>query len=483
MPILGRNLVPRAHIAHRKNDESREKRIANVSQSSLGTLELFPMPRLRPSGISVSAQERFEMRNKLLILAFSALIMAGCSNHQALPANNGGGAVSHGHHVVGPHVRQTGEQPVQWRRFFWGTAQSPYYPSIVTGPDGNMWYDDYSGLQLVRMNMNGGTKRFPLVGFNPTSFTVGNDGKFYLGDVNISTIDVVTTGGVETKITIPSGDKIGYDNMALGPDNNVWFTEYSHVGKITTADVVTEYPYSDNNANNYLGAITVGPDNNMWATEYFSSSVNKITPATGAMTNYPLGCNPTGIVSSHGNLWISCTNNVLNQVTTAGVVTPFYNAFGFPGSGKFLTVGPDGNPWFGTSVGNEVGEFDPTTNQMTYFYPPNIYGTDNGVTSGPDGNLWAVDSTSRAINVYILNVIAVAPSSIIFTAGGQTKTIIVTEPGTTAWTATTNKASVATVAQSSPASKFTVTSVAAGVCKIIVSDAKGNSFAVHVTVQ
>lgn len=423
------------------------------------------------------------MRDRLLFLAISALIMAGCSSHQTLPANNGAGAISQAHHSIDPHVRQTGENPVQWRRFFWGSPQSPYYPTIIAATDGNLWFDDYSGSQVIRMGMSGGLKRFPLAAFNPTSLVEGNDSKFYLGDANIATVDILTSTGVETKITIPSGDKIGFDTMVLGPDHNVWFTENAHVGRINTSGTIKEFTYSDGTVSNNLGEIAVGPDGNLWATESSTSSVDKINPATGAMTNFALGCSPTGIVTSHANLWVACTNSNLDQVTTAGVVTPFFNGFGFPGSGKFLTVGPDNNPWFGTASGNEIGEFDPTTNQMSYFYPPVNYGTSNGLTTGPDGNVWAVDSTSRAINVYILNVIAVAPASVSFTAGGQTKTVVVTEPGTTHWTATTTKPSIATVAQGSPASKFTITSVGPGSCKIIVTDAKGNSFAVHVTVQ
>lgn len=423
------------------------------------------------------------MRDKLLVLAISALVLAGCSSHQALPAGNGTSAVSQGHHSAGPDVRQTGENPVQWRRFFWGSVSSPFYPTIIAASDGNLWFDDYSGTQLIRMNMNGNVKRFPLAAFNPTSFVQGHDGKFYLGDANIGTLDILTSTGVETKITIPSGDKIGYDTMILGPDNNVWFTENAHVGRVNTSGTIKEYVYSDANTGNNTGEIAVGPDGNLWATESNTSSIDKINPATGTMTNFAMGCSPNGIVTSHGSLWVACTNQTLNQVTTAGVVTPFFNGFNFPSSGKFLTVGPDGNPWFGTGAGNEIGEFDPTTNQMSYYYPPNNYGTSNGLTKGPDGNMWAVDSTSRSINIYILNIISVAPASISFTGNGQTKTIVVTQPGTTSWTATTNKASVATVAQGSPASKFTVTSVGSGSCKIIVSDAKGNSFAVHVTVQ
>jgi streptogramin lyase len=270
--------------------------------------------------------------------------------------------------------------------------------------------------------------------------------------------------------------------MTLGPDSNVWFTEYSHVGKITPGGTVTEYLYSDSTTNNYLGTIITGPDGNLWATEYFNSQVDKITPSNGHMTTFALGCNPTGITSAAGALYISCGSN-LAQVTTAGVVTLYYNGFGFAGSGNGITKGPDGNPWFCTGTGSTIGEFNATTGSMAFYYPPANYGTCNGINTGPDGNLWAVDSTAHSINVYILKVISVSPSTLTFTGTGQNKTIVVTEPGTSAWTSTSSNTGIATVAQGSPASHFTVTSVAAGTAKIIVTDAVGNSYVVHVTVQ
>jgi streptogramin lyase len=461
----------------------RENRGTKRSWVISGSARIVSDAELWPSGIFVSVQERFKMRNKLLVLAFSALITAGCSNHQALPSLAGAGQTTQGHNGVGPDVRQSGEQPVNWRRFSWGAVNAPYYPTIITGADGNLWYDDYSGTQLIRMGMLGFTKQFPLPSFNPTSLAVGSDSKFYLGDVNLSSIDVVNTAGVVNQIGLPNSDKIGYDEITLGPDGNVWFMQYAHVGKITPGGTVTDYAYHDASTNNYLGSITTGPDGNVWAAQYFTGNLNKIIPGTGAMTVFALGCNPQGMVSAHGNLYVACTSNNLLQVTTAGVITTFYNGFGFPGSGKYMTVGPDGNPWFGTNTGSLIGKFDTTNNAITYFYPPVNYGIENALTSGPDGNIWTVDSSSRAVAIYILNVISASPANMTFTAGGQNQTAIVTEPGTSAWTATSSKTSVATVTQGSPASHFTVHSVATGTAKIIVTDAVGNSFAVRVTVQ
>ena len=440
------------------------------------------MAPLTLSDIFVSVQERFKMRNKLLVLAFSALIASGCSSHQAVPSQGGAGPTTQGK-GIDPYIRQTGEQPAQWRRFNWGGVNAPYYPTIVAGNDGNMWYTDYSDTQIIRMNMSGGTKRIALPSYNPTALTVGSDHKFYMGDVNLAAIEIATTGGSVSQNAIPSGDRVSYDGMALGPDGNVWFTENSHVGRIKTTGSIAEFAYSDGNISNTFGDITAGPDGNIWATEYNTSTIDKVTP-TGAMTAFALGCNPTRIVSAAGSLWVSCTTNNIVQVSTSGtVVNQFYNGFGFSGSGNFMTIGGDKNPWFGTATGNIIGTFNPTNNSLTYYYPPINYGTTNSIALGPDGNMWTVDSSSKAIDIYIINVIAVNPPTLNFTGNGVTKTVVVTEKGTSSWTAASKNTGVATVAQGSPASNFKVTSVASGTTKIIISDAIGNSFAVLVTVQ
>ncbi len=423
------------------------------------------------------------MRNKLLVLAISALVLAGCSNQQAVPANSSN-ATSQGHSHVGPLVRQKGEQPVDWRSFAWLSTFNPYYPTILTGSDGAMWYSDYSGEQILRMAMDGTARQgAALASFNPTAMALGSDNKFYTGDINLADIDIATTGGSVTQKTLPSGDNIGYDTMTLGPDSNVWFVERSHYGKITPGGAITEYTFHDSTTSNYFDGITAGPDGNIWISEYMSSVIDKVVPGTGVETTFSLGCNGQFIISAKGSLWVTCSNNTLVQVTTAGVTTAYYNPYGFSGSGKYLAVGPDGDPWFGTNSASVIGEFDPSTLQMSYYYPPTNYGAANALTSGPDGNIWTIDNGTRGIQVYILNIISVSPSSLTFTATGQNSNVVVTQHGTTAWTASSTNTAIATVAQGSPADTFKVTSVGAGQCKIIVTDSVGNSFPVHVTVQ
>ena len=68
------------------------------------------------------------------------------------------------------------------------------------------------------------------------------------------------------------------DQIAAGPDGNLWFTEPSgdKIGRITPAGVITEFLAST--GSNPLG-ITAGPDGNMWFTEEVANKIGRITLA------------------------------------------------------------------------------------------------------------------------------------------------------------------------------------------------------------
>jgi streptogramin lyase len=417
------------------------------------------------------------MRLKLVGLICVAFIAAGCGTHQSTlqgPPNSG------------PQVRQNNQAPVQWRQFSCGGTCTTYPTIIAVG--NNLWYTSYSGTSLIRMTMTGGTTNFPLLSsMNPTGLTLGSDGKLYVGSGALAFIDVMTTTGSVTQKKIPSGDFVSYyGGMTLGSDKNVWFVERAHIGRMTTAGTITEFTYNDANTTNYYGAITLGPDSNLWVTEYNTQKIDKIDTTGTQIAQYSLGCTPQGgVVSAGGFLWVDCGASLAQVTATgpgAGTVNLLFTGSGITQSGTAIAVGPDGNPWFGMSSDNTVGEFNIANNSFTFYYPPSTFATDYAMTAGPDGNVWALD-TSNNVNVYILNVISASPATLTFaTPTSPTQSFVVTELGTAAWTATSNHTTIATVAPGVPANTFVVTPKGVGTTKIIVTDAKGNSFAVLVTV-
>ena len=93
------------------------------------------------------------------------------------------------------------------------------------------------------------------------------------------------------------------------------------IGKITTSGSVTEYPLSKESQPH---GITVGPDGNLWFTEYNINKVGKITPS-GVITEYalPEKSEPWEITSGpDGNLWFTeYGSSKIGEITTSGTIT------------------------------------------------------------------------------------------------------------------------------------------------------------------
>ena len=419
-----------------------------------------------------------DMIKRFAFAAAAFVVLAGCGGHQGLTGIPDH-AMAQG---ARPGVLQSGKTPVNWTQFKWGGANLPQEQGIVAGPDGNMWYTDYSDSDLIRMSMNGATHAFSTPGFNPIGIGVGSDGKFYMTLYGQAKIGVATTSGTFSTVAIPSGDRVYDGNPALGPDGNIWFAEAGHIGRITPSGTITEFAYPNGETGNAEGAVAAGPSGDVWVSDAGAKVVDDVDPDTGDIVAYRIPCSPNSIAApSDGNLWIICTNDTLVRLTPGGNTTSYF-APSAPQYPSGMTVGPDGNPWFAFGSGNAIAEFNIGQTTLSVYVPPTNYAFDYGIASGPDGNLWAVDSSGK-IDIYIIKTISVAPKNLTFTSLNSMQTITVTQKSATAWTAASSNTSVATVAQGTPANAFAVTSVGDGKCTITVSDAIGNSATVSVMVS
>ncbi len=272
----------------------------------------------------------------------------------------------------------------------------------------------------------------------------------------------------------------------------MWFTEYHHIGKITTAGTITQYAYSQN-VTPEPGDITLGGDGKIWFTlggaGVSPAWLGRLVPSTGAMTLFNLttlvNCNFDDALTAanDGNVWVDCGTEIV-RVTPAGVATAFTPpANAYPGeiSGD-MTKGAGNTIWWGGGFDSgDVVQYDVTANTYSVHVPPSGRINNPRTTIvGPDGNVWFAavypGSPSRMeIAVYVLNPIKVTPSSVSLTGAGSTQTLTVSQTGATQWTATSSNTGVATVAQGSSADQFVVTAVAAGTCKVTIADVAGGS--------
>lgn len=426
---------------------------------------------------------------RFLFIAVFAAVLAGCTLRAPLeniPAQTAGSPQFGAPDIV---QKGAGAQWVKLTPHTFGALGA----GIVAGPDGNMWFIDENAGDLVRLSMTGFIKEFSMSGFlggNAIALTLGADHKFYVANES-SKIVRVSQSGVVQAFTNTSGDSTDLGTIALGPDGNVWFPETAHLGMITPAGVIKEFPYPAGfGIPNQFGTIAIGADHNLWFNETGDDAIVKFVPATKKFTEFKLasGCTPAGLVKAKdGNVWFACTQlpHRVGRMTTSGAFKLFPGGGSFSGEETFqiATLGRDGNPWYDSPDNEDIFVVNTANGAVTSFSPPFQTGErPDSLALGPDGNIWVTTVGLSNVYVKVFHPITLTPRSLTFTGIGQQRSFTVSESGASSWTATSSNTAVATVAQGSPANTFVVTSVGAGTCRITAMDAVRNSANVAVSV-
>jgi len=232
-----------------------------------------------------------------------------------------------------------------------------------------------------------------------TGIVAGPDGNMWFGGGCSGTLVVfcndhigrITTAGVITNFPLPTANA-GCAGIAAGSDGALWFTENdaNKIGRITTSGVVSEYPIPT--VNSGPGPIVNGPDGALWFTEFGGNKIGRVT-VSGSITEYTIPTAsgwPLGIaVGSDGALWFAESNaHKIGRVTTSGSFTEYTR----PGENlAYIASGPDGALWFTTNNGAtlEIGRITTTGGVTEFALPPTaILASLYGIIAGPDGALW-----------------------------------------------------------------------------------------------
>src|SRR5438034_737511 len=104
------------------------------------------------------------------------------------------------------------------------------YPwGITAGPDGNLWFTEYSGNNIGRITTSGAITEFPLPTANsaPFGITAGPDGNLWFTEFVGNKIGRITTSGAITEVPLPTANSAPY-GITAGPGGiRLWFTEAS----------------------------------------------------------------------------------------------------------------------------------------------------------------------------------------------------------------------------------------------------------------
>ena len=214
--------------------------------------------------------------------------------------------------------------------------------SIVTGPDGALWFTESSADAIGRITTAGVISQFPTSGLQPESITLGPDHAIWFTDTsNENTIDRLDANGlVTTKIKLPE-NFAWPTGLTTGPDGALWFAESGNnaIGRIANDGTVTEIPIRGN-----------------------FSSPQRLT------------------FDAAGNIWVTGYGGGLARVTQQGLTTivGLQTPSGFSTSG--ITTGTDGAIWFTDTTSNQIGRVDPGT--VTTLGTDHPIGTDPGQNPG-----------------------------------------------------------------------------------------------------
>jgi streptogramin lyase len=222
---------------------------------------------------------------------------------------------------------------------------------ITAGYDGNLWFAEFCGDRIGRIN--------PWTG-KITEFSKGlSPGNTCRPALNSSTIG-----------TFPS-------YITAGTDGRLWFTEFcgNKIGAIDPrTGTITEYSNGIGPKSGPDG-ITAGPDGNIWLALQLANEIGRLNPWTKEITEFSTGISPSAgpikITSGpDGNLWFTEDGELaVGARTGLAKVNPWTGAITeLPAlaSGAFavgITAGPDRNIWFTEYNANAVGRLTltPTT--------------------------------------------------------------------------------------------------------------------------
>jgi streptogramin lyase len=251
---------------------------------------------------------------------------------------------------------------------------------IAVGPDGWIYFceSQATGSRIGRLNPlapdPGSTiQELPVLdppNAGPTYITRGPDGNLWFTERRASRIGRLNPTTLElTEFQVSLGNpRLIHIISALGA---LWFTEQfdNKIGRITTTGEITEWVVPT--ASSDPSYLALGPDGNIWFSEYGCTS----TAGTAFTT-----CNPTS-TPEPGNL-------IANLNPTIGVFTEFATIPTTNSKPCGLLFDGAGRVWFTEQAGNMIASMDSTTGAITEYPVPSPSSLPTAITVGPDGSYW-----------------------------------------------------------------------------------------------
>src|SRR5579883_1960704 len=300
-------------------------------------------------------------RNRALLVVLSLVILIGLvlGGIVLYPRLSGGAAHRTGTITISPMTAHG------FHDFAVPTANSKPF-DITRGPDGNLWFTEFDGNKIGRVTPVGAVTEFALSDPNSSAagITAGPDGNLWV-TAYPGEIYRVTPNGSMTMFTLPTTPTVPFA-ITAGPDGNLWFSfdaEFTSqntqndnlLGSITPSGKVSTLSLPTKSSN--VDAITLGPDGNLWFTDYGNDLIGSVSPG-GSIHEYanhaPYNSLNDLARGPDGALWYTEQDGVIGRITRTGAITKF--TIPTPNSQpNGITAGPGNTIWFTELGANRIG--------------------------------------------------------------------------------------------------------------------------------
>ncbi len=261
----------------------------------------------------------------------------------------------------------------------------------------------------------------------PDAITPGPDGNVWFTEANTTNIGQITPSGVVNQILDPGGinDVVpgGFGRSIIkGPNGDLWFSANSEVNNPPNPEAIEMTPGGQvvqtvGLPPGSLPNFAVGPHNNLWFTEYRNDEISYITPDGHVHQPFTINFPAYDIIPDNaGGFWIESSgasgpgqSNMLAHITPNSTDTAITETdYSYQGHGLFrglaldsngkLWVGEPGASFFYGQGSGQIDEIDPSTGTMTgSFLTPTPNSQPTSLVAGPDGAVWFTEGNANQI--------------------------------------------------------------------------------------
>ncbi|KAH7067629.1 hypothetical protein BKA63DRAFT_522531 [Paraphoma chrysanthemicola] len=313
---------------------------------------------------------------------------------------------------------------------------------ITTGPDGNIWTQNFLDNSISRIEVESGkVTNFP-VPYSPDqlynttlpltgrvafacAIQPGSDGNLYAATGVRSQFLKINPATGNVKVFTPPLPNIPLLGN-IQPFNDLWDGGSGMWYTLTTAGTLYHFDYATESfdgvyplptpLNGVVGAFVSKIDGNVWLAEMLGQAITKFDPRTKTFDRYPLPLDGLGIVvvrAETENRYIWFTGFVSNSNVRFDTRTAKIDVFTDPLPASFPTentVDPQGRYWYSTATRNTIQYLDSDNKPVIIDMP------DNGITlpvgippglniaihSGPDNAIYFSQVLRNRIGRYQL---------------------------------------------------------------------------------